>query len=122
MPLAENPPLDGRSHTTDPEPIPSDVKPGRSKVRRWDVGSRGREAMAIPSRSRIRVTKPEERTSNPKRGCSNPLADTGQRAKSGRSIGTRFPAGRAARNPAIFDVEKSRGGMSEAREGIRKSL
>ena len=122
MPLAENPLFDGRSHTTDPEPITSDVKPGRANVRRWDVGSSGREAMAIPSRSRIRVTKPDGRTSNPKGGCSNPPVDTVQRAKSGRSIGIRFPARRAAHNPAIFDVEKSRGGASEAQEGIRKSL
>ena len=45
----------------DPKPNPSEIKPGRPNFRRWDVGSRGRKAMVIPLKSRIRVAKKDER-------------------------------------------------------------
>ena len=90
-------------------PIQYAIKPGHSKHRHWDVGSRGREAMVTPLRSRVSVTMIQEGTSKPEGDARAPLRAPA-RSKSGRSIRHPVPkVHRADRNPVIFDREKRHG-------------
>ena len=90
-------------------PIQYAIKPGHSKHRHWDVGSRGREAMVTPLRSRVSVTMIQEGTSKPEGDARAPLRAPA-RSKSGRSIRHPVPkVHRADRNPVIFDREKCHG-------------
>ena len=61
-----------------PIPIQYAIKPGHSKYCHWDVGSRGREAIVAPLRSRLSVTMMYEGTRKPKGGCASAIKATGQ--------------------------------------------